>query len=119
MNQEIGELIRKVRWRVDQELTRRHFEPIFKENYYDYTKDQFMFDAEFEFYKVSNILSKSPRLLREDPILSSEYLKIIGLIKQKKILERASDKFDPALSADLYYYDLEKEEARRRELIQK
>lgn len=78
-----------------------------------------MYDAEFEFYKVRNMLSKSPRLLREDPILSSEYLKIIGLIKQKKILERSSDKFDPVISPDLHYYDLEKEEARRQELIKK
>lgn len=81
MNKEIGKLIRQVRWRVDQELTGRHLEPVFKENYYSYTKDEFMFDAEFEFYKVKNLLSRSPRLLREDPILGSEYLRIIGLIK--------------------------------------
>lgn len=40
-----------------------------------------MFDAEFEFYKVRNLLQRSPRLLREDPILGTEYLRIIGLIK--------------------------------------
>ena len=81
MNKEIGALIRQIRWRVDQELTRRHVEPVFKENYYAYTKDEFMFDAEFEFYKVRNLLSRSPRLLREDPILGTDYLRIIGLIK--------------------------------------
>lgn len=77
-----------------------------------------MFDAEFEFYKVRNLLSRSPRLLREDPILGTDYLRIIGLIKQKKLLERSSDKFDPTISADIHYYDYEKEELKKQELLQ-
>lgn len=118
LNKQIAELVRRIRWRVDQELTSRHIEPIFKENYYSYTKDEFMFDADFEFYKVRNLLSKSPRLLREDPILGVDYLKIIGLIRQKKLLERSTDKFDPTASPEVHYYDLEKAEARRKELEQ-
>ena len=74
-------MIRALRWRVDQELTSRHIEPIFKEAYYSYTKDEFMLDADFEFYKVKNLLSKNPRILKEDPIIGVEYLKVINLIK--------------------------------------
>jgi len=85
-------------------------EPIFKENYYSYTKDEFMIDAEFEFYKIKNLLAKNPRLLREDPVLSVDYIRIINLIKQKKLMERSSDKFDPTASADIHYYDTELEE---------
>lgn len=118
LNNEIADLIRRIRWRVDQEMTRRHIEPIFKDQYYSYTKDEFMFDAEFEFYKVKNFLSRSPRLLREDPILGIDYLRIIGLIKQKKLLERASDKFDPANSANIDYFDYEQQELKRQELLQ-
>ena len=81
LNQQITELVRKIRWRVDQELTRRSIEPIFKENYYTYDKDEFLIDADFEFVKIKNLLSKSPKLLKEDPILSIDYLKIINLIK--------------------------------------
>jgi hypothetical protein len=40
-----------------------------------------LIDADFEFVKIKNLLSKSPKLLKEDPILSIDYLKIINLIK--------------------------------------
>jgi hypothetical protein len=40
-----------------------------------------MLDADFEFYKVKNLLSKNPRMLKEDPIIGVEYLKVINLIK--------------------------------------
>jgi len=69
--------MRRVRWRVDQELVRRSVEPIFKENYYAYDKEEFLIDADFEFVKIKNLLSKSPNLLKDDPILSIDYMKII------------------------------------------
>ena len=108
LNQEITELVRKIRWRVDQELTRRSIEPIFKENYYTYDKDEFLIDADFEFVKIKNLLSKSPKLLKEDPILSIDYLKIINLIKQKKLLENSTDLFDPTSAVDAHHYDIDK-----------
>ena len=108
LNKEITELVRKIRWRVDQELTRRSIEPIFKENYYSYEKDEFLIDADFEFVKIKNLLSKSPKLLKEDPILSIDYLKIINLIKQKKLLENITDQFDPTAAMEAHYQDTEK-----------
>ena len=110
MNKEISELVRKIRWRVDQELTRRSIEPIFKENYYTYDKDEFLIDADFEFVKVKNLLSKSPKLLKEDPILSIDYMKIINLIKQKKLLENTTNQYDPTAAVESHYYDLDKTE---------
>jgi len=77
---------------------------------YSYDKDEFLFDADFEFVKVKNLLEKSPRLLKEDPILSVDYLKIINLIKQKKLLEKTSDQFDPTSAVGSHYYDIDKEE---------
>jgi hypothetical protein len=68
---------------------------LFKENYFSYDKDEFLVDADFEFVKIKNLLSKSPKMLREDPILTIDYLKIINLIKKKKLLEQTSDAFDP------------------------
>ena len=111
-------MTRRVRWRIDQELTRKNVEPIFKENYYSYTKDEFMLDADFEFYKVKNLLSKSPRLLKEDPILGVDYLKIINLIKQKKLMEMTSDHFDPMAAHETHYHDVQRAEqiAREKEL---
>jgi len=93
---------------VDQELTRRSIEPIFKENYYSYDKDEFLIDADFEFIKIRNLLNKSPKLLKEDPILGIDYLKIINLIKQKKLLENSSDQYDPTAALEAHYYDLER-----------
>ena len=100
-------MTRRVRWRVDQELTRKNVEPIFKENYYSYTKDDFLLDAEFEFVKIKNLLDKSPKLLREDPILSIDYLKIVNLIKQKKLLEMSTDLYDPTAAAEAHYHDIQ------------
>jgi hypothetical protein len=39
------------------------------------------------------MLSKNPRLLKDDPVLSIDYYKIINLIKRKKLLENTSDPF--------------------------
>ena len=84
-------------------------EPIFKENYFAYDKEEFLIDADFEFVKVKNLLSKSPKMLKEDPVLSIDYLKIINLIKQKKLLENTSDQFDPTSALEAHHFDPEKQ----------
>lgn len=111
LTKEICELTRRIRWRVDQEMVRKNVEPIFKEHYYSYTKREFMLDADFEFYKVRNLLSKSPRLLQDDPVLSVDYMKVINLIKEKKLLESTSDHFDPRSSVQNHFHDIAKAEA--------
>ena len=59
-----------------------------------YEKEEFLIDADMEFYKVKKLLDKNPRLLRDDPVLSIDYHKIISLIRQKKLVENTSDHFD-------------------------
>jgi hypothetical protein len=77
-------------------LTRRSIEPLFKDNYTGkYDKHELLIDADIEFTKIKRLLEKNPKVLRDDPILTGEYFKIIGLIKQKKLLESTSDHFDP------------------------
>ena len=34
-------------------------------------------------------------MLKDDPILSVDYMKIINLLKQKKMMEDTGDQFDP------------------------
>jgi hypothetical protein len=87
MSSQIVELTRKVRFRIDQELVRRNVEPLFKENYRAYDKEEFLLDSEIEFSKVKRLLDKNPKILREDPLLGVDYLKIINLIKRKKLVE--------------------------------
>ena len=88
--------MRKIRWKVDQELVRRNLDPIFKENYYQYSKSEFLIDADMEFFKLKRLLEKHPKVLKEDPIIGIDYIKIMGLIRRKKILEITSNEYDPS-----------------------
>ena len=54
------------------------------------------------------MLDKSPKALKEDPIIGVHYIKVINLIKKKKLLERTTDLYDPSASAQVHYYDLDK-----------
>ena len=46
-----------------------------------------------EFYKIKKLLQKNPKILKDDPVLSIDYFKIINLIKRQKLLEDTSDPF--------------------------
>jgi hypothetical protein len=99
-------LARQVRWKIDQELTRRNIEPLFKENYRSYDKEEFLIDADIEFFKVKSLLDKNPKMLKDDPLLGIDYLKIINLIKRRKLIETSSNEFLPADSIDSTFYDV-------------
>ncbi len=64
-------------------------------------------DADIEFTKIKRLLEKNPKLLKEDPLLGVDYLKIINLIKRKKLVEASSDHYNPADSIDSTYHDLD------------
>lgn len=67
--------------------------------------------------KVRNLLEKNPRVLREDPILSIDYLKIINLIKQKKLLEQTTNLYDPTAAMESHWFDVVKlEDAEQRRI---
>lgn len=106
LSRDIVELTRKIRFRIDQELVRRNIEPLFKENYRAYDKEEFLLDSDIEFTKIKHLLEKNPKILKEDPLLGIDYLKIINLIKRKKLTENASNHFDPADSIDSTYLDV-------------
>ena len=53
-----------------------------------------MIDAGMEFFKIKKLLTKNPKLLKDDPVLSLDYFKIINLIKRKRLLEETSDHFN-------------------------
>lgn len=72
---------------------KRNVDPLFKENYRAYDKEEFLIDADVEFFKIKSLLTKNPKLLKEDPLLGLDYLKIIRLIKQKKLIEVTSNEF--------------------------
>lgn len=88
-------MTRKLRWKLDQELTRRNIDPLFKENYRTYDKGEFLIDSDIEFYKIKKLLEKNPKILKDDPIIGIDYLKIIQLIKKHKVVELTSNEFLP------------------------
>jgi hypothetical protein len=53
-----------------------------------------LIDAGMEFFKIKKLLTKNPKLLKDDPVLSLDYFKIINLIKRKRLLEETSDHFN-------------------------
>jgi hypothetical protein len=82
-------------------------EPIFKENYRAYDKEEFLLDSDIEFSKIKRLLEKNPKILREDPLLGVDYLKIINLIKKKKLSELTSSPYNPADSIDSTFLDID------------
>ena len=46
-----------------------------------YEKDEFLLDVDIQFFKVKKLLEKNPALLKDDPVLSVDYMKIINLLK--------------------------------------
>ena len=105
--QQITALLRKVRWKIDQEVTRRNMTPLFKDLYADkYEKEEFLLDADMEFFKVKKLLDNNPKVLKDDPVLSIDYMKVITLLKRKKLLEETSDHFDPENSYEAVWNDL-------------
>ena len=79
-----------------------------------YEKEEFLADADIEFYKVKKLLEKNPKVLRDDPILSIDYHKIITLIRQKKLFEKTSDHFDPANAHTALWQDVNDIERNKR-----
>jgi hypothetical protein len=53
-----------------------------------------LIDAGMEFFKIKKLLTKNPKLLKDDPVLSLDYFKIINLIKRKRLLEETSDHYN-------------------------
>jgi hypothetical protein len=106
-----------VRFRIDQELVRRNIDPLFKENYRAYDKEEFLLDSDMEFSKIKKLLEKNPKILKEDPLLGIDYLKIINMIKRKKLEENTSDHFNPADGIDSTFIDID--DIEREELMKK
>ena len=70
-----------------------------------------------EFSKIKKLLDKNPKVLKEDPLLGIDYLKIINMIKRKKLVEMTSDHFNPADAIDSTYIDID--EIERDQMLKK
>ena len=62
-------------------------------------------------------MEKNPKVLKEDPLLGIDYLKIINMIKKKKLVEMTSDPYNAADAIDSTFIDID--EIEREELMRK
>jgi hypothetical protein len=60
-----------------------------------------------EFSKIKKLLEKNPKVLKEDPLLGIDYLKIINMIKRKKLGEMTSDPYNPADAINSTFIDID------------
>jgi hypothetical protein len=102
-------------------MTRRNIEPVFKDFYADkYDKEEFLLDVDMEFYKVKKLLERQPKMLRDDPVLTVDYMKIIKLIQSKKLIEDTNEAFDAQAAYDRDWIDaslIDKEKDERERLM--
>lgn len=68
---------------MDQELVKRNIDPVFKNHYTGYDKEEFLVDADVEFFKIKKLLEKNPKTLKDDPLLSIDYMRVIDMIKRR------------------------------------
>ena len=94
-------------------------DPLFKYYYREYTKDEFMMDAEVTFTKLKRFLSNDPKVLRDDPFISHEYQNILNMLKRKWLMELCSNEYDPADQEQTVYHDVEEEHRRAEEAVQR
>lgn len=66
-------------------------------------------DHEVEFSKIKSLLDRHPKVLREDPIIGMDYLRMINLIRKKRLLEQTLDPNDPQNIHESHYYDIDGE----------
>jgi hypothetical protein len=84
----------------------KNINPLFPENYKTFTKNEFLLDADIEFSKLKYFLNKNPKVLKEDPMVGVDYIKVLDLIKRKRVYENAADPFDVSGQAHTVYHDM-------------
>ena len=74
------------------------------ENYYTYTREEFMADYEIEFYKLKNLFDKYPDTIKEDISIGEDYTKILKVIRKVKMNENATTPFGEYIYIYIWIY---------------
>jgi len=80
-------LIRDLRFRIDQNLLKQNKHPIFGSNYKYFKAEEFMLDADHEFYKIKKFLKNDKSKIIVDSEIGYRYEELLESLKRKKILE--------------------------------
>jgi hypothetical protein len=110
INKEISDLIRSVRRQIDKYLLNNNLPPYFGNNIRFYDKEEFLFDAEINFYQIKKFLNVKSSILENDETIAKDYLELMETITRKKLMETSIAKYE---KPEFYSKDdetLEKEE---------
>lgn len=87
LTNDLCKLIRDLRFKIDQNLLKQNKHPMFGSNYKYYKGDEFMLDADHEFYKIKKFLKNDKTKIMSDPEIGHRYEELLETLKRKKILE--------------------------------
>ncbi len=82
--------LRSLRWKVDQMLEKDNVDPIFKEHYLTYTREEFLFDTEVNYHKIKALVNRAPKQLQQDPEVGPYFKEIFKLLKKVEVPEDSS-----------------------------
>ena len=94
INKEISDLIRSVRRQIDKYLLSNNLSPYFGNNIRFYDKEEFLFDAEINFYQIKKFLNVKSSILENDEALAKDYLELMETITRKKLMETSIAKYE-------------------------
>ena len=104
IRKEISNLIKDLRRKIDQYLIKNRKPVFFGTKIRHYDKEEFLYDAEINFYQIKRFLNQKSSILKKDPSITMNYLDLMEAIKRKKILENSIANFEKP-----NYYDANKE----------
>lgn len=87
LTNDLCKLIRDLRFKIDQKLLKQNKHPLFGSNYKYYKGDEFMLDADHEFYKIKKFLKNDKSKIIDDSEIGHRYEELLETLKRKKILE--------------------------------
>jgi len=87
LSNDLCKLIRDLRFKIDQNLLKQNKHPLFGSNYKYYKGDEFMLDADHEFYKLKKFLKNDKSKIINDTEIGHRYEELLETLKRKKILE--------------------------------
>lgn len=87
LTNDLCKLIRDLRFKIDQNLLKQNKHPLFGSNYKYYKGDEFMLDADHEFYKIKKFLKNEKSKIINDAEIGHRYEELLETLKRKKILE--------------------------------
>jgi len=94
LRKEISNIIRDLRKQIDQYLIKNNYPVVFGNKIRFYDKEEFLYDAEINFYQLKRFLTYKSSVLKNDPSIAKNYADLMEAITRKKIIENSIANFE-------------------------